>query len=736
MKKDRPNPKQPKTGTSNQRKNPSPFMATTDQLWMTTRRCSFGVMCNLTLILATAVLALSARAETPVPVVRQRPHTITTYAGGPGKGLATSFGQDPFWLAVKGNFIYVSDGTNSVIRAFNTSSGKETVLAGNLTFGFSGDGGPATKAALGNSGVAVDRAGNIYIAENSSEGGSRIRKVDTAGIITTVAGNGISGYSGDGGPATEAQLNDPRDVTVDGAGNLYIADTFNNVIRKVNASGIISTLVTLANNPNGVALDRAGNLYITVRAPSEVFKFDTTSGVLTPFAGNGTFGFSGDGGPATSAQLFLPYDVGVDSVGNVYIADVNNSRIRKVDTSGIITTVAGNGEFDYNGDGGPATQAALNGPTNVVVDSAGNLYIADDSNFRLRKVDTSGIITTVAGNGNPYSGPDGGPPAQSVEIGLVEGLATPADGNVYFTDVSVSTIRKVTPSGVVTTVAGNGTDGFSGDGGPATSAQLSTARDVAFNRAGNLYIADTDNNRIRKVDKSGIITTVAGNGIAGFSGDGGLATLAQLNFPRAVEFDSRGNLYIGDDLNSVVRKVTPKGIITTVAGIGGVPGNSGDGGQATSALLSSPIGLVFDATGNLYIADYNNSNVRKVDVFGVITTVAGTGVYGFSGDGGPAIEAELSRPIGLEADSRGNLYIADIENNRVRKVNAAGIISTVAGGGGVADSVEPGFSGDGGPAKLSLLNVPIGLALDASDNLYIGDFNNQRIRRVEGSLHP
>ncbi len=702
--------------------------------WPTSNRPFVHRLCARLL----AIIALTGLASSALAAGR-----ITTFAGGPGKGLGTLFGQQPYSIAVKGKHVYISDTSNSVIRILD-GTGQERVVAGNLTFGESGDGGPATKAQLINLGVAVDFAGNIYIADpgdflSSAEPICSIRKVTPAGIISTVAGNGTCGYSGDGGPATKAQLNFPKDVTVDSIGNLYIADAFNHVIRKVDTSGIITTLVNLPNEripgipngvptqPDGVAVDSAGNLFIAVRRPSRVWKFDT-SGALTTFAGNGTFGFSGDGGPAASAQLFSPQDIGVDSGGNVYIADAGNSRIRKVDTSGVITTVAGNGTADYSGDGGPATQAALR-PASVGVDSAGNLYIADEGNLRVRKVNPAGIITTVAGTGNLRSGPDGGPPATSVEIGLVEGLATAADGSVFLTDVSVSTIRKVAPSGTVTTVVGNGTFGFSGDGGPATSAQLGFPRGVAFNRGGNLYIADTENNRVRKVNASGIITTVAGNGESGYGGDGGPARSAQLNRPRAVRFDRDGNLYIADTDNSVVRKVNKQGIITTIAGIGRLPANTGDGGPAKKARLNSPTALVFDPTGNLYIADQANNNVRKVDTSRTISTIAGTGERGFGGDYGPATQAQLFQPFGLEFDSSGNLYIADTVNHRIRKVDASGIIRTIAGTG--ANGADGGgFRGDGGPARSARLNLPVGLTLDASGNLYIGDFINSRIRRV------
>lgn len=664
-----------------------------------------------------------------------RPRTIiTTYAGGPGHGRAKLFGQAPGSVAIRGNLVYLADNSNYVVRVLDATTGRERVVAGNLAPGFSGDGGPATSALLNSAaGIALDSVGNLYIADpgalNSPMGNSRIRKVDNAGIITTVAGTGRAGYSGDGGPATSARLNFPSDVAVDSIGNLYIADTSNGVVRKVDPSGIISTVATGFSLPVGVMTDSIGNVYISDAFKAEVLKLDP-SGVVTVVAGNGSFGYSGDGGPATSAQLFFPNDTGLDSAGNLYIADSGNNVIRKVDTAGIITTVAGDGTAGFSGDGGRATAAELNFPSAVEADSSGNLYICDLANNRARAVNPSGIINTVAGNGRFEAGPDGRPPTQ-VEIGLVEGVATTRDGSVYVADVVNSTIRKVSPDGVVTTVAGTFTSGYSGDGGPATSAQLNGARDVALDAVGNLYIADTDNSRVRKVDSAGIITTVAGTGVSGFSGDGGPATAAQINSPRGVEIAPSGNLYIADSGNACVREVNSAGVITTVAGTGGVAGNSGDGGPATSALLSYPEGVAFDGVGNYYIADDGNANVRKVDASGVITTFAGTGIPGFSGDGGPATAAKLLDAGSVVVDSVGNVFIADIYNNRVRKVNRAGIITTFAGSGAVGNS-QGSFGGDGGKADSALLNAPIGLAVDMDDNLYIGDFVNQRIRRVQG----
>jgi sugar lactone lactonase YvrE len=281
----------------------------------------------------------------------------------------------------------------------------------------------------------------------------------------------------------------------------------------------------------------------------------------------------------------------------------------------------------------------------------------------------------------------------------------------------------VTPDGAIVTVAGTGTSGFSGDGGQATAAQLYTPQAVALDGAGNFYIADSRNNRVRKVTPGGIISTVAGTGSSGFSGDGGQGTAAQVSFPSGVAADASGNLYIADTENSRIRRVSPDGVITTFAG--GVYGISGDGGPAAGAGLMLPYGLSADAYGGLYIADVFGNNIRKVSSGGIISTVAGTGSQGFSGDGGPAASAQLNNPYGVAIDLSGNLYIGDTFNQRIRKVSLDGTIATIAGTG------NSGFSGDGGPATAAQLYFPMGLALDSSGNLYAAVQANQRIRVIQ-----
>jgi sugar lactone lactonase YvrE len=671
-------------------------------------------------------------------------YLISTVAGGGGMPITPASALSvtlppPGGVAVdaSGN-VYFSSG--SFVFKLDTS-GTLTTVAGTGKSGFSGDGGPATSARINlPQGVALDPAGNLYIADTYNDA---IRKVTKAtGVITTVAGIGGSfGYAGDGKAATSALLAGPSGVAVDQAGNLYIADTNNNAIREV-AGGTILTIAgnTTAgyagdngpalqaelNAPQGVAVDTSGNLYIADTGNSVIRKVVLATGTITTFAGNGNQAYGGDGGAAAQAEINQPYDVAVDSAGNVYIADTSNYAVRKV-TGGIITTVAGNGYPNYSGDGGPATSAQLDYPGAVAVDGAGDIYIADVANSRIRKVTAaSGIITTVAGAGFwGYAG-DGGPATQA-ELYEPSAVAVDTAGNLYIADTYNYAIRKVTPNGTITTVAGTGSYGYTGDGGPATSATLDVCYGVAVDAAGNLYIADTGNNAIREVSAAtGIITTVAGNGYQSYYGDGGLATQAALDHPYGVAVDIAGNIYIADTGNNVVRGVAAtNGYIYTVVGDGsGYPAYYGDGGPAQYAELDQPSALAFDGNGDLYIADTYNFAIREVVASsGNIYTVAGdhTGISGFGGDGGPATSARLGLPTGVAVDAQGSFYIADYYNLRVRKVTNGGI-TTVAGRG------TGGYSGDGGAATQAELESPAGVAVDSAGNVYVAEDSNGIVR--------
>ena len=571
-----------------------------------------------------------------------------------------------------------------------------------------------------------------------------------AQIITTVAGNGFVSYSGDGGALEGTQLSNPTDMVYDAAGNLYFADAGNNVIRKITPSGTISTVVgtgiygntgnggaaTAARIGNsnggptigslGLAIDGSGNIYIA-DGGNNVVRMVNPSGIISNFAGNSTRGYTGNGGAATAAQLSNPTSLAIDGSGNLLIADQGNCVIRMVNTSGVISTIAGTHSFGNSGDGGAPTSATFKNPSVIKVDASGSIYIVDGVSNVVRKISSS-IIRTVAGNGSRGFSGDGGA-GTAANLSNPSGLVIDGSGNLYIEDQSNYRIRKVNASGIISTIAGNGTNGFSGDGGAATAAMLSGVvggpsaspnMGLAIDGSGNLLIADRINNRIRRINTSGIISTLAGG-----LGFGNLYSQTSIA-PYDVKTDASGNIFMVDLRNNCIRKINSAGIVSIVAGTG-VRSFSGDGGPATNATLSQPTNLDIDASGNIYISDNLNNRIRVVNTSGIISTIAGNGLAGTAavcGDDGPATNANLNQPNGVAVDPAGNIYIADYHHMRVRKVNTSGFISTYAGDGTMA------FGGDGGSATNAQLTYPNSLSLDPSGNLYISTYNNYRVRKV------
>jgi sugar lactone lactonase YvrE len=652
-----------------------------------------------------------------------------------------------------------------------------------LAGGRNDEGRAATAAALARpSDVAVDGAGNVYVADAQN---NRVRRIDAAsGAITTVAGNGGAGFSGDGGPAALASIWFPTGIAFDAANNLYIADSGNDRVRRVDA--VTRTITTVAGGgpsavnrgdggpatnayvvaPSHLALDSAGNLYITQEDGNRIRRVDAATKVITTIAGTEALGFSGDGGSATAAMLDSPSGISVAANGDVYFADANNYRIRKIDSSGVISTAAGNGSFGFAGDGGAATDAKLAAPTDVKFDRSGNLYITDFLNNRIRKIDaTTKIITTIAGAGGSGFSGDGGA-ASSATFNLPVASAIDASGNVYVADNFNYRVRRIdAATKVVATIAG----GAFGDGDFATSIQILSPAGIAVDSAGNVYISDSGDRRVRRVDaathlvstlttggsfsafsgmavdssgnlfvidsggvvsminpQTKVVTRVAGTGQPGFGGDGGLATAAMIapSGSTGIAVDAAGNLFIADSFNNRVRRVdAATKIITTIAG-NGSDGFSGDNGPATAAMLSTPQGISVDRDGNVYIADTFNHRIRKVDAATRnITTIAGDGSFGFAGDGTFANGSKLALPNGLFIDAAHNIYIADTANNRVRRIDGnTNIITTVAGNG------KEAFSGDGALATNASLAEPMAVTVDASGKVYIADTNNNRVR--------
>lgn len=584
--------------------------------------------------------------------------------------------------------------------------------------------------------VCFDANDNMYITESA-----RIRKIAPNGAITTVAGTGTYGSSGDGGPATVAQVS-PIALVCRPNGELYFFDVKS--VRKITSAGIISTIAkwngdgfggdggsALLGNfygtRHGLAVDAHGNVYIADSYNRRIRKIDT-NGILSTFAGNGTVGFSGDGGPATNAAINVPMAVVIDADGNLLLTDSWNHRIRRVTPDGIISSIAGTGEKGFAGDGGPAIAATLNTPTYLAINPAGELHFHDGERQRIRKVTRTGIITTVVGGDGPYFGADGNSAISAILYSPTNPLID-ANGNVYV--IGGYTVRRISPNGRISTVAGNGlykfVDDASGDGGQATKEALAPSA-IAVDRAGNLFIAS--NYRVRKVTPGGIISTVAGNGqdttIVGTREDVP-ATSIGLGLPRSLLFDAAGNLLIGG--SGSIRRVTPSGIISTLP-VKAVE-TADDIGMPTpppvALYLSSIDGMALDARGNLFFVNASTRQIYKVTPDGMISIFAGNGQYmtDFGGDGGPATSATFNQLGGTIAfDHDGNLNVTDSGNNRIRKITPDGIIFTAIGTG------ESGFSGDGGSPINAKLNYPKGVAAGTNGDIYVGDLFNNRIRKI------
>ncbi|HWQ31994.1 MAG TPA: BACON domain-containing carbohydrate-binding protein [Blastocatellia bacterium] len=638
-------------------------------------------------------------------------------------------------------------------QAGNTGSATLTVIfnggytiysfAGNGTSGYGGDGGAATAAALnGASDLVFDKSGNLYVSELYNY---RIRRITPDGIITTFAGSGQPAGS-DGGPVGLTGNISPRGLAIDDKGNIYFAEYLHHRIRKIDvASGQISTVAgieTTIYNPTDVEVDKAGNLYIASSEHHQVIKV-APGGAWSVFAGTGAPGFSGDGGPATAAKMTQPISLLADQSGNVYIGEGNGQRVRKVSPDGIITTLTSPG--------------AVYG---LAMDSGGRIFCSSFSNHRVVLIHPGGNSEEIAGSDFTSCSGDGCP-ATAVSLRYPSGLALDSGGRVYVANGSriwrlvppVSTdnvaptasITSPTTAPVYTTtgsrlnLSGTASDNigvthvsWSNDRGGSGVASGTTNWSVS-----NLPLSSGLNNiTVTAWDAGGNSQSVR-LGVT-FNPAAVLATVvSSLNFastadalrlrqPETVALDAAGSLYIADTGNHRIRRVSRDGVITTIAGNGQL-GSSGDGGPATAASLNEPGGIALDAAGNLYIADTNNHRIRKVTPAGTISTVAGTGISDFGGDGGPATQARLDTPVGLATDAQGNLYIADAGNHRIRKLTlSSGVITTIAGSG-------YGFGGDGGAAVAAQFNFPTGVAIDGAGNLYISDTGNHRVRRVNAA---
>jgi trimeric autotransporter adhesin len=619
-------------------------------------------------------------------------------------------------------------------------------FAGIDTSRLTGDNGPAYYAALqGPFAVARDSVGNIYIGEIA-----RIRKIDTHGVITTIAGTGAAGESGDGGPATAAEINYVGGLVIDSRGNLYFSEDQVRIRRIApdgtiwlfagtggggyNGEGVAALSAEI--NAAGLAVDALDQLYLAEPNNARVRVIDK-DGKIATFAGTGTSGYAGEGGSALQAQLSQPLDLVFDATGNLYVAD--GQRVAKIDTHGVLTRVAGDPSLPFgilSQDEVPATQSSL-AAFSVATDPQGDVFVATP---RVRKITPDGVIHAFAGiedyNPQPFTEACGDAVKATVRAA---GMKADANGSVLFINHLVDRLQQATSAGKISTIAGAGPNLFTGDGGLAGVVTFANPSAIAFEKLGNLYVADTGNNRIRRIDASGIVTTVAGGGGPVYNQDPGCSADQNkfLRHPHGVVVDSSGGIFVADTGKNRILRVAPDGTQTTIAGTG-VAGFSGDGGPATAAQLSQPNGVLVDGTGNIFITDSGNFALRKIDaggtihtlwtkgatgsmafdaagdllfpattsverlsVSGAISPVAGTGEYTFSAAPGfvSGVE-EIGGASAVALDSAGSIYVADAVKGVIERV-----------------SHNCALSVDGG----ATLRQPAGLAFDAKGNFYISD---------------
>jgi len=627
-------------------------------------------------------------------------------------GISLDANGDPVIADTGNNVIRVIASTTGTYDNISMIQGDVYTIAGDGTLGYSGDAASATSATLdqpscalvdGNGNVVIADSGNNVIRVVAESSGTFYGVAMTSGSIYTLAGDGVAGYSGDGGPAAAAEFQQPTGMALDSSGNLIIADSLNSVVR------------------------------VLAESTGTYFGASMTADDVYTVMGNGTLGYSGDGGPALSAELADPTGVSLQGSENILVSDSGNDRIRErairnitqfgiTMTAGDIYTIAGNGASRTSGSGGlSATSTVLDSPSGVASASSGSIAVSDTG---------GNVLRYVAGSSGTQFG------------------VTMSDGDAY-------------------SIGGTGVAGYAGDGAIGSSAELNSPTAVVADSFGNIVFADSGNNVVRLIARSsgtyygisataGYIYTIGGNGVDGYSGDGGTATAATLNDPTGLALDAAGNIIVADSDNNVVRciaeasgtyygQATSVGDIYTIAG-NNVAGYSGDGSGVLSAEFDQPTGLAVDASGNIVIADTFNNVVRlyalnsgsyfgRTVVAGNIYTIVGTGIEGYSGDGSPASMADLASPTGLTFDSAGNLIISDTSNSVIRGVPistgslygtsvTADDIYTFAGNG------VAGFAGDGGSWTTSSLNFPEGIAIDGSGNLLIADTLNNRIRKL------
>jgi hypothetical protein len=617
--------------------------------------------------------------------------------------------------------VYVADTWNHTLRKI-LPAGRVTTVAGLAGSPGSADGTGGGAQFNYPQKAAPDSDGNLYVVDTYNQ---ILRKITPAGVVTTLAGGvGVTGTND--GPGTQARFNYPRGVAVDGTGSVYVADTSNHSIRKVTPGGVVTTLagtpgVLGANNgtgtaakfyyPYGLAVSTNGTVYVA-DCYNHVIRKITAAGAVTTFAGKMSTSGSANG-TSTTARFNYPVEVAAGSGGTLYVADYGNSLIRKVTSMAVVSTLAGtagsSGSTNATG-----SAARFNQPFDVAADlNSGSVYVADSGNQLIRKITSAGVVTTLAGQ-IAGSGTNNGT-GSAARFNYPSGAAVDGNGNVYIADYSNEVVRKISPAGVVTNLAGKA--GVTGtNNGTGTAARFNGPAGVAVDGSGNLYVADYNNHAIRKITPAGVVTTLAGR--PGTSGtNNGTGTAARFTNPLGVAVDTNGTVYVGDSGNNAIRKITPAGVVTTLAGLIGTSGTND--GVGAAARFNYPEDVAVDGSNYVYVADEGNSCIRKVAPDGTVTTLAG--LSGNSGsDDGTNSTARFSSPLGIAVDSAGNLYVGDSGNQLVRKITPDGVVTTIGGQAGTSGSTE----GSGSEARF---NSPQGLAVDANGFVYVTDSHNHTI---------
>ena len=627
--------------------------------------------------------------------------------------------------------LYVSDSGNYTIRKI-TPAGVVTKLTGVTGEPGSSDGSNTPARFSYPSNLAVDTTNNIYVADTNN---STIRKITSAGVVTTLAGTAGAAGSTDG-TGSAARFLYPQSIAADTAGNVFVADTENHTIRKITSAGVVTTFAGTAGvpgsadgtgsaarfaSPRGVAVDSAGNVFVGDSSNNMIRKI-TSAGVVTTFAGLASPGGGGSPGGSTdgtgsAARFFIPTGVYIDSADNIYVADENNSIIRKITSAAVVTTLAGTALSTGAADG-TGSAARFYNPRGVAVDSAGNVFVGDTINQTIRKITSAGVVTTLAGSpGSPGSADGTGTVGR---FGLVTGLVMAPDGNLYASDQNNYIIRKITLAGVVTTLAGIAGQSGSTDGtGTGVAPKFNLPQGVTVDASGNIFVVDKINQTIRKITSAGVTTTFAGTlGVSGSTDGTGTAAKFNFSITSGITVDASGNLFVADDGNYTIRKITSAGVVTTFAGTAGVQG--GTDGTGSAARFSVPAGVAVDSAGNVFVAD--NQMIRKITSAGVVTTLAGQFASSGSADGtGSAARFNNARDIAI--DTSGDLYVADLSNYTIRKVTSAGVVTTLAGTAGAFGSTD----GTGSAARF---NSPTGVAVDSAGNVFVADTTNNTIRKI------